>query len=446
MVTPLSINFNNYHSEGLHEECGVFGIYGNDAIKPSYACYNGLLALQHRGQESCGIAVSDCGVIDYHKDMGLVTEVFNNKILDKLDGQIALSHVRYSTAGGSVRENSQPLVMRYKKGTLAIAHNGNLTNAAEIKHTLEHRGAIFQTTIDSEAIAYVIARERQKVHSVEEAVRNTMNTIKGAYCLLVMSPRKLIAARDPNGFRPLCIGKINNSYCFASESCALDAVGADFVRDVEPGEIVIVDEDGIRSDKTHCGKKKSICIFEYIYFARSDSNIDGISVYESRKEAKVKEYLEADIKNSDLGDYVSQVLIPTEKVYQVRNGKKIVKERSYLPGYVLVEAALVGEVAHHLRNTPNVIGFLGGSEKPVPLRQSEVNRILGTVDELQESGEDLSIPYVVGETVKVNYGPFSGFSGIIEEVNTEKKKLKVMVKIFGRKTPLELGFMDVEKE
>lgn len=162
MVTPLSINFNNYHSEGLHEECGVFGIYGNDAIKPSYACYNGLLALQHRGQESCGIAVSDCGVIDYHKDMGLVTEVFNNKILDKLDGQIALSHVRYSTAGGSVRENSQPLVMRYKKGTLAIAHNGNLTNAAEIKHTLEHRGAIFQTTIDSEAIAYVIAREDKR--------------------------------------------------------------------------------------------------------------------------------------------------------------------------------------------------------------------------------------------------------------------------------------------
>ena len=161
----------------------------------------------------------------------------------------------------------------------------------------------------------------------------------------------------------------------------------------------------------------------------------------SGKEAKVKEYLEADLKNSDLGEYVSQVLIPTEKVYQVRNGKKIVKERSYLPGY-----ALVGEVAHHLRNTPNVIGFLGGSEKPVPLRQSEVNRILGTVDELQETGEELNIPYVVGETVKVTFGPFSGFSGIIEEVNSEKKKLKVMVKIFGRKTPLELGFMQVEKE
>jgi len=166
----------------------------------------------------------------------------------------------------------------------------------------------------------------------------------------------------------------------------------------------------------------------------------------SGKEAKVKEYLDVDIKNSGLSDFVSQVLILTEKVYQVRNGKKIVKERSYLPGYVLVEAALVGEVAHHLRNTPNVIGFLGGMDKPVPLRQSEVNRILGTVDELQDAGEEINIPYIVGETVKVNYGPFSGFNGVIEEINNEKKKLKVMVKIFGRKTPLELGFMQVEKE
>jgi transcriptional antiterminator NusG len=166
----------------------------------------------------------------------------------------------------------------------------------------------------------------------------------------------------------------------------------------------------------------------------------------SGKEAKVKEYLEADIRNSDLGEYVSQVLIPTEKIFQVRNGKKIVKERSYLPGYVLVEAALVGEVTHHLRNTPNVIGFLGGMDNPTPLRQSEVNRILGTVDELQESGEELDAPYVVGETIKVADGPFSGFSGLIEEVNSEKKKLKVMVKIFGRKTPLELGFTQVEKE
>ena len=166
----------------------------------------------------------------------------------------------------------------------------------------------------------------------------------------------------------------------------------------------------------------------------------------SGKEAKVKEYLDADLRHNELSEFVSQVLIPTEKYVQVRNGKKIVKERSYLPGYVLVEAALVGEVAHYLRNIPNVIGFLGGQENPVPLRQSEVNRILGTVDELQEVEEDLSIPYTVGETVKVSVGPFSGFSGIIEEVSSEKRKLKVMVKIFGRKTPLELGFTDVEKE
>ncbi len=166
----------------------------------------------------------------------------------------------------------------------------------------------------------------------------------------------------------------------------------------------------------------------------------------SGKEAKVKEYLEADIKNSGLSDFVSQVLIPTEKVYQVRNGKKIIKERSYLPGYVLIEAKLVGEVIHHLVNIPNVINFLGGSENPVPLRQSEVNRILGTVDDLQETEAEITIPYTVGETVKVNYGPFTGFSGVIEEVNNEKKKLKVMVKIFGRKTSLELGFMQVEKE
>ena len=166
----------------------------------------------------------------------------------------------------------------------------------------------------------------------------------------------------------------------------------------------------------------------------------------SGKETKVKEYLEAEVKNSGLSDYVSQVLIPTEKVYQVRNGKKVVKERSYLPGYVLVEAALVGEVAHHLRNVPNVLGFLGGQDKPVPLRQSEVNRILGKVDELQESGEDSSVSFAIGESVKANFGPFTGFTGVVEEVNNEKKKLKVMVKIFGRRTPLELGFMQVEKE
>ena len=268
-------SFDNYAKEGLHEECGVFGIFGDGTINPAYACYNGLLALQHRGQESCGIAVTDDGVIDYHKDMGLVTEVFNNRILDSLQGQMGIAHVRYSTAGDSVLENSQPLVMRYVKGTLAVAHNGNLTNALEIRSQLEQTGAIFQTTIDSEAICYVIARERLKCHSVEEAVARTM------------SPRKLIAARDPHGFRPLWMGKYNDSVVFASESAALDACGAKFIRDIEPGEIVVVDNKEIRSIKPDFGeeKKQSLCVFEYIYFARSDSFIDGISVYEARKQA-----------------------------------------------------------------------------------------------------------------------------------------------------------------
>ena len=282
----MNYSFDNFAKEGLHEECGVFGIFSDGSLDPAYACYNGLLALQHRGQESCGIAVTDEGVIDYHKNMGLVTEVFNNSILDSLPGQMGLAHVRYSTAGGSVLENAQPLVMRYVKGTLAVAHNGNLTNAVEIRRSLERRGAIFQTTIDSEVICYVIARERLKTHSIEEAVANTMQVIEGAYSLLVMSPRKLIAARDPHGFRPLCIGRLNGTYVFASESAALDACGAEFVRDVEPGEIIVANSEGIRSIKPEFKeKKRSLCIFEYIYFARSDSFIDGVSVYETRKQA-----------------------------------------------------------------------------------------------------------------------------------------------------------------
>ena len=281
----MDFSLNHFRDEGLHEECGVFGIYGDGALAPAYAAYNGLLALQHRGQESCGIAGNDRGVISYHKDMGLVTEVFSGGVLDDMQGQMAVGHVRYSTAGGSVRENSQPLVMRYIKGVLAIAHNGNLTNALEIRRELEHRGAIFQTTIDSEVIAYIIARERIKCHSIEEAVRRTMYQINGAYSLIVMSPRKLIAARDPHGFRPLCMGKAGDSVVFASETSALDAAGADFVRDVEPGEIIVVDDTGVHSIKDHCGGKKALCVFEYIYFARTDSVIDGIGVYEARKQA-----------------------------------------------------------------------------------------------------------------------------------------------------------------
>ena len=237
----------------LHEECGVFGIYSYDkqiAVAP--CVYHGLVALQHRGQESCGIAVSDMGKFNHYKDMGLVSEVFSKQKLDELTGQIAIGHVRYSTAGGSVAENCQPLVMRYVKGTLGFAHNGNLTNAYELRRDLEQRGAIFQTTIDSEVIAYLVARERPKTHKVELAVRNAMQQLHGAYSLLVMSPRKLIAARDPKGFRPLCMGRIGNDIVFASETCALDAVGAQFMRDVDPGEIITCDEDGIHSDRTLC--------------------------------------------------------------------------------------------------------------------------------------------------------------------------------------------------
>ena len=220
----------------LHDECGVFGAYDFDGNDVASTIYYGLFALQHRGQESCGIAVSDTegpkGKVLAHKDMGLVNEVFNAKNLENLKGNIGVGHVRYSTAGSSVRENAQPLVLNYVKGTLGLAHNGNLLNALELREELSYTGAIFQTTIDSEVIAYLIARQRLKVGTVEEAVKGAMQKLKGAYSLIVMSPRKLIGARDPFGFKPLCIGKRDNAYFLSSETCALDTVGAEFVRDV----------------------------------------------------------------------------------------------------------------------------------------------------------------------------------------------------------------------
>ncbi len=279
------MNCCTFADEHPGEECGVFGIFSDGTVNPAYAAYNGLLALQHRGQESCGIAVSDRGVISYAKDMGLVTEAFSHKTLESLVGQMAVGHVRYSTSGASARENAQPLVMHYIKGTLAIAHNGNLTNAYELHEILARQGCIFQTTSDTEVIAYMIARERVNAPSIEEAIHRAMPKIHGAYSIVVMSPQKLIAFRDPHGFRPLCIGKVNNSYVFASETCALDACGAEFVRDVKPGEIVIADKNGLRTIYDPVSVKKSLCVFEYIYFARDDSIIDGISVYEARKEA-----------------------------------------------------------------------------------------------------------------------------------------------------------------
>lgn len=266
----------------LHEECGVFGVYNVNGEDVAGLVYYGLFALQHRGQESCGIAVSENRDIHYYKNMGLVNEVFTAENLDKLHGDIAIGHVRYSTAGSSVRANAQPLVTKYVKGTLAIAHNGNLVNAVDLREELEKNGAIFQTTIDSEVIAYLVARERVNSKSVEEAVAKAMKFISGAYSLLVMSPRKLTCARDPYGFKPLCIGKKDDTYVVASETCALDAVGADFVRDVLPGEIITITENGIASNTMYCHKKPARCIFEYIYFARPDSVIDGVSVFNSR--------------------------------------------------------------------------------------------------------------------------------------------------------------------
>ncbi len=268
------------------EECGVFGMYDMDSSDVASTIYYGLFSLQHRGQESCGIAVSQTDGPKRNsstcKGMGLVNEVFNADNLEKMKGDIGVGHVRYSTAGASTAENIQPLVLNYVKGTLMVAHNGNLVNAVDLRNDLELNGAIFQTTIDSEVIAYLIARERLNVGTVEEAVKNAMEKIQGAYSLVVASPRKLIGARDPHGFRPLCIGKRDNAYILSSETCALDTVGAEFVRDVEPGEIVTITPDGIHSDKRMAIVEKKSCIFEYIYFARPDSYIDGVCVHSSR--------------------------------------------------------------------------------------------------------------------------------------------------------------------
>lgn len=266
---------------GLHEECGVFGIYTREETDVSSLMYYGLFALQHRGQESCGIAVNDDGTIRCTKAMGLVSEVFTPDKLAELKGSIALGHVRYSTTGASTPENAQPLVTQYVKGTLSIAHNGNLTNCISLKKKLQAEGAMFRTDVDSEVIAYMLAKKRSETPSVEEAVEEVMKEIEGGYALLVMSPRKLIAARDPYGLKPLVMGVLGQNIVFASETCALDAVGAEFVRDVLPGEIVIVDGDGIRSRQTTT-KREAKCVFEYIYFARADSVMDGISVYEAR--------------------------------------------------------------------------------------------------------------------------------------------------------------------
>ena len=267
----------------IHEECGIFGIHGSEYCASDV--YYGLFSLQHRGQESCGIATNDDASIECVKGMGLVSDVLSSDKIKNLKGDIAIGHVRYSTAGGSVPENAQPIVTQYSKGTLSIAHNGNLTNAIELKKELEDKGAIFHTTTDSEVIAYLIASKRSSTPSVEEAVKEVMGLIKGGYALLVMSPRKLIAARDPFGLKPLVMGKLDDAVIFCSETCALEAVGAEFIRDINPGEIVIVENGEIRSIDSGIKRGMKKCVFEYIYFARPDSVIDGISVAQARREA-----------------------------------------------------------------------------------------------------------------------------------------------------------------
>lgn len=269
----------------IHEECGIFGIYSQKKETIADQVYYGLYSLQHRGQEGCGIAVCDDGVIVSHKDIGLVGDVFTKQILSELpQGNIAVGHVRYSTTGGNDRRNCQPIVVNHRKGRMAIAHNGNISNASALRDDLELSGAIFHTTSDTETIAYIITKMRLKLPSIEEAVSAAMNIIEGAFSLVIMSPTKLIAARDPFGFRPLCYGELpDGSYIVASESCAVTAVGGKFIRDIDPGEILVFSKDGISEMRGHCGQKpKHACIFEYIYFARPDSHIDGVSVHSSR--------------------------------------------------------------------------------------------------------------------------------------------------------------------
>lgn len=282
----------------LHEECGVFGMLSPAEEDVTHSIYYGLCALQHRGQESAGIAVSHmngpAGNISHHKGMGLVSEVFPPENLNRLSGDIGIGHVRYSTTGASIIQNAQPLVMNYIKGTLALVYNGNLTNTDSLRQTLLESGSVYYSTTDTEVIAYQLAKERTAAPSIEKAVANTARKLKGGYALVIMSPRKLVGIRDPLGLKPLCLGRrpaspepdlpAQNKYTYilASESCALSAVGAEFVRDILPGEIITITRDGIQSDCSLCQEKHAHCIFEYIYFARLDSTLDGIPVYDAR--------------------------------------------------------------------------------------------------------------------------------------------------------------------
>ena len=308
---------------GVKEECGVFGIYDLDGGNIAPSIYYGLTSLQHRGQESCGMAVSrtdgERGNVQFHKDLGLVSEVLRKDVVHNMNGDIGIGHVRYSTTGESVAENAQPLVLSYIKGSLALAHNGNLVNTEALKWELIQTGAIFHTTTDSEVIAFHIARERVHSATVEEAVHKTVEKIRGGYALVIMSPRKLIGARDPYGLKPLCLGKRDNAYVLASESCALTSVGAEFIRDIEPGEIVTITKNGLKSSKLTEKKKHAHCVFEYIYFARLDSTMDGVKIYDARirgGKSLAKSYpVEADLVTG-----VPESGLPAAKGYSEESG------------------------------------------------------------------------------------------------------------------------------
>lgn len=307
------------NEDKLQEECGVVGVYTDNPDIASQLIYYGLFSLQHRGQESAGIAIHTGKKIEFHKDMGLVADVLKQEIIDKLSGRIAIGHVRYSSYGESEKQNAQPLVVRYREGSIALAHNGNLVNAESLRDILENEGVIFQTSTDSEVVANLVSRHYRG--SIVKSIQTTMELVKGAYAFVFMTEKDLIGVRDNYGLRPLCLGKREDGYLLASESCGITAMGGEFIRDIEPGEIVVINEDGVNSIKTTMYAQKKLCIFEHVYFARPDSSLDGVNVYQTRynsgrllaKEAPVKADLVFSVPDSGtpaaLG-YAAELNIP----------------------------------------------------------------------------------------------------------------------------------------
>jgi amidophosphoribosyltransferase len=278
--------------KGLNEECGIFGIWGHD--EAAQITYYGLHSLQHRGQEGAGIVVTDGESLKGHKGLGLVTEVFSNGELQSLNGMAAIGHVRYSTAGGGGYENVQPLLFRSQSGSIALAHNGNLVNATELKIRLEQQGSIFQTTSDTEVFAHLI--RRSMASTLKEQIKIALNYLEGAFAFLLLTETELYIALDPNGFRPLSIGRLGNAYVIASETCAFDVVGATYEREVQPGELIMINAEGVHSERFAEKRPRSICSMEYIYFARPDSNVDGINIHTARKNLGKRLALEAPVE------------------------------------------------------------------------------------------------------------------------------------------------------